>query len=99
MFDIDVQNTGSQTATYNFSVSGLPSGVTATFSQPSITLAAGATIPKGASPVTVSLLESGATTLGPSSFTVTATAEGATEITRSTPGQLVLRPETLLVAQ
>ena len=80
VFDVQLQNTGSQTATYNFSISGLPSGVTATFSQPSITLAAGASIPD-ASPVTVSLLESSGTTLTAFSFTLTATAAGATEIT------------------
>ncbi len=95
VFSIVMQNTGTQTTTYDFSIAGLPAGVTATFSQPSITLASGATIP-GGSPVTVSLLESGST-LVPVSFSVIATAEGAPEITSGTPGQLELRPEVVLV--
>ncbi len=95
VFSISLQNTGTQTTTYDFSTSGLPAGVTAIFSQPSITLAPGATIPS-TSPVTVSLSESG-NTLIPVNFSVIATAEGAPEITNGTPGQLELRPEVVLV--
>ncbi len=95
VFDIDMTNNGSQTATYNFSVSGLPANVTATFSQSSVTLAAGASI-STTTPVTVSFSESGAT-LTAFSFTVTATAQEASEITQGTTGQVVLRPEVVLV--
>ena len=95
-YPIVLQNTGSATATYDFSVSGLPAGVTAAFSQPSITLAPGASIPTGTASVTLSLSESGATLI-PAAFTITATAEQAPEITRTTPGELDLRPEALLV--
>ncbi len=70
--------------------------MTATFNQKSITLAPGASIPDGTATVTLSLSESG-TTLVPASFTITATAEEAPEITLGTPGQLDLRPESLLV--
>jgi hypothetical protein len=91
-----MQNTGRATTTYDFSVSGLPAGVTATFSQPSITLAPGQNIPNGPSTVTLSLSQPvDALRGGP--FTVTATAEVASEITRSTAGQLILRSESLLV--
>ena len=45
-----MQNTGTATATYDFSVSGLPAGVTATFNQTSITLAPGDSIPTGTAP-------------------------------------------------
>ena len=95
VFTITMHNTGTQTTTYDFSIPGLPAGVTATFSQPSVTLAPGATIPSG-SPITVSLSESG-NTLTPLNFTVVATAEGSPEITTGTPGQLELRPELVLV--
>ena len=98
VFDIAMENTGSATTTYDFSVSGLPAGVTATFSQPSITLAPNASIPQGNNLVTLNLSEPETdNTLFAAGFTVTATAEGAAEITLSTPGQLTLRPESLLV--
>ncbi len=96
IYTIQMQNAGTATATYDFSVSGLPAGVTATFNQTSITLAPGASIPNGSATVTLSLSESG-NTLIPADFTITATARGAQEITRATPGRLDLRPESLLV--
>ncbi len=76
LYPIVLQNTGTATATYDFSVSGLPAGVTATFSQNSITLAPGASIPTGTAFVTLSLSESGATLI-PATFTITATAEAS----------------------
>ena len=70
--------------------------MTATFNKTSITLAPGASVPDGTATVTLSLSESG-TTLVPADFTITATAAEAPEITLGTPGQLDLRPESLLV--
>ena len=96
LYTITMQNTGSQTTTYDFSISGLPAGVTATFTPALITLTSGEQIPQGSTRVTLSLSQSG-TSLVPANFTATATAEGAAEITAGTPGQLLLRPETLLV--
>ena len=96
IYTIQMQNTGTATATYDFSVSGLPAGVTATFSQTSITLAPGASIPDGTATVTLSLSESG-DTLIPADFTIIATAQEGQEITLGTPGRLDLRPESLLV--
>lgn len=96
LFNITLTNTGTATTTYHFSVTGLPAGVTATFSSPQITLAPNAFIPNGGNTVTVSLSQSGDTLL-PGSFTVTATAEGAPEITLNTPGRLTLRDEALQV--
>ena len=92
-----LQNTGSQTTTYDFSVTGLPAGVTASFNQPSITLASGASVAGGSNGITLSLSEPGATTLVPADFSVVATAEGAAEITDAVSGALALRPELLLV--
>ncbi|HQU42211.1 MAG TPA: transglutaminase domain-containing protein, partial [Pirellulales bacterium] len=96
LYNVVLQNTGSQTTTYDFSVSGLPAGVTATFSPTSITLAPGASIPQGTTTVTLSLSQSGSSLVG-GNFTVTATAEGASEITLNTPGQLTLLAESLTV--
>jgi uncharacterized membrane protein len=97
VFSVLIQNTGSATTTYDFSVSGLPAGVTATFNQPSIMLGAGQAEGSG-NTITLSLSEPTTTTLIPANFTVTATAEGAAEITLGTPGQLTLRSESFQVA-
>ena len=97
LYSVLMQNTGTATTTYDFSVSGLPVGVVAAFSQPSITLVAGQSIPSGTNFVTLSLSES-RMTLFPASFSVIATAEGSPETTLSTPGQLTLRTEALLVS-
>lgn len=97
VFNILIQNTGSATTTYDFSVSGLPAGVTATFNHPSITLAPGQTVNSNNS-IMLSLSEPGLTTLVPADFTVMASAEGALEITQGTVGHLTLRNETLQVA-
>ncbi len=95
VFTLQLTNTGSQTATYDLSIPGLPAGVTATFSQPSITLAPGASIPVG-SPITVSLSEN-LDPLMSATFNVVATAEQAAEITAGTTGHLQLRTEVVLV--
>ena len=42
-----MQNNGSAATTYDLSVSGLPAGVTASFSQPSVTLQPGQSIGAG----------------------------------------------------
>ena len=97
VFQIDLKNTGSQTTTYDLSVSGLPSNVTSTFSQASVTLQPGQAIAGGTNGVTLSLTETG-NTLFATGFTVTATAEGAAEITNSTPGALTLRNTFLQVS-
>jgi len=97
LFNITLQNTGSTATTYTFSVSGLPAGAIASFSQPSITLAPGAQVPSGSIVVTLGITETG-DTLVPANIQLTATAVGAPEITLSTPGQLILRTEVLQVA-
>ena len=92
-FQLQLQNTGSQTTTYDLSLSGLPAGVTGSLSQPSITLGHGQ-VTSGSSGVpalTVTLTSTSTTTLAPISFIVTATAEGASEITESITGALEAR--------
>ena len=44
VFDLVITNTGSVATTYDLSVSGLPSGVTSSFSEPSVTVQPGQTL-------------------------------------------------------
>ena len=92
-YQLVLQNTGSQTTTYDLSLAGLPGGVTGTLSQPSITLAPGQVTPgsNGVPDVTVMLKSTSATELSPFNFTVTATAEGAPEITQAIIGSFTVR--------
>ena len=99
-FQINLQNTGSQATTYDLSITGLPTGVTASFSQPSITLEPGQNTvgTVGVPQVTVTLTNSSTTSLLPFSFQVTATVDGATELTQSTTGSLISRAALVQVA-
>ncbi len=92
-FQLVLQNTGTATTTYDLSVSGLPSGVNAVFSQPSITLDPGQVTPGsgGVPDVFVTLTSTSATDLPAFNFIVTATAHDATEITESATGSLAAR--------
>ena len=92
-YGIVVQNTGSQTTTYDLSLSGVPSGVTASLSQTSVTLAPGqATSVSGAvTNLSVTITSNSTTQLDAFTFTVQATAEGATEISRTTTGSFTAR--------
>ena len=92
-FQLQLQNTGSQTTTYDLSLSGLPAGVTGSLSQSSITLAAGQGTPgSGSVPtLTVTITSTSTTTLAPFTFIVTATAQGAAAITASIDGSLTAR--------
>ena len=98
-FQIVLQNTGSATTTYDFSVSGLPADVTASFNQTSITLDPGQVTPgsPGVNDVTVTLTSTSTSELAPFSFTVQATAEGAPEISQTTTGSLTARSEFIQV--
>ena len=92
-YGIVVQNTGSQTTTYDLSLSGVPSGVTASLSQTSVTLAPGqATSVSGAvTNLSVTITSNSTTQIDAFTFTVQATAEGATEISRTTTGSFTAR--------
>jgi uncharacterized membrane protein len=98
-----LQNTGTQATTYDLSVSGLPAKVTAVFvqnSQPitSVTLQPGQVIFGGPNGVSLLLTETGGSIV-PANFTVTVTAEGATEITRNAPGSLTVPANFFQVAE
>jgi uncharacterized membrane protein len=90
LYPIVIQNTGNQATTYDFSVSGLPAGVTASFNHPSVTLQPGQYLFGGPNGITLTLAETGSE-LTPTGFSVTATAEGAPEINRSAAGSLTVR--------
>ncbi len=92
-YQLVLQNTGSQSTTYDLSVSGLPAGVTATLSQPKITLGPGQVTPGTGQPnLTVTVTSTSATNLLPFNFQVTATAEGAPAITQSIVASFAVPP-------
>jgi uncharacterized membrane protein len=105
-YGLVLHNAGSQATTYDLAVSGLPANVTAKFVQNGqtvthVTLQPGQSIfadsGEGGNGVTLELTESGGS-LFPSGFTVTVTAEGAPEITLSTPGVVTVRPSQVVVS-
>ena len=96
-FQIVLQNIGSETTTYDLSVSGLPAGVDASFNQSSIMLDPGEVTPGGGVPdIFLTLTSTSTTELAPFSFTVHATAQEAPEIShyddRGTDGAERVRP-------
>ena len=93
-YQVVLQNTGSQATTYDLSLSGLPSGVTGSITPLTITLQPGQVTPgsQGVPAITVSLTSTSAVALDPFSFTVTAAAQGASEIKQSILGQFTARP-------
>jgi uncharacterized repeat protein (TIGR01451 family) len=99
-FQLVLQNTGTATTTYDLSISGLPSGVTAAFSQPSITLDPGQVSPgsSGVPDLFVTLTSTSTTDLPAFNFTVTARAHDATEISESATGSLAARAALIQVA-
>jgi uncharacterized membrane protein len=98
-FEIKLQNIGTDTTTYDFSIQSLPAGVTFAFDHLSATLLAGAITGQGGQPaVHVRLTSTSSTDLLPFSFTIVATAEEATEITQSVAGTLTARSELVRVA-
>jgi uncharacterized membrane protein/sugar lactone lactonase YvrE len=98
-FGLNLQNNGNQATTYDLSVTGLPGSVTAVFTQngqsiQKVTLQPGQSL----SNVTLALTETGGS-LFPTGFTVTATAEGAAEITQSASGTVAVRPTFVAVTE
>lgn len=95
-FEIDLTNNGTAAETYNLTISSLPADVSASFSTTSVTVQPGQTL-TGTNAPTVTLTESGETLVA-FSFTVTATAQDASEITQGANGQVTLRNESIAVA-
>ena len=91
-FQVVLQNTGSQTATYNLTLSGLPSGRHRGAQLPSVTLAPGQSTGSGGIPAfDVMLTSTSTTSLAPGSFTLTASVQEAPEISQSITGSLSAR--------
>ena len=90
VFDILLTNNGTAATTYDIGVSGLPAGVNASLSEMSVTLQPGQALNTNGDPLVLTLTEPGSTLVA-ANFTVTATAEGAPEITQAVPGVLTLR--------
>ncbi len=92
-YGIVIQNTGTETTTYDLSIGGVPSGVTAAFSQSSVTLGPGqaTSVVGSVIDLNVTITSNSTTQLDAFTFAVTATAEGATEISRQTTGSFSAR--------
>lgn len=92
-FNILLRNVGTQTTTYDLTVTGLPAGVTAAFSQDSVTLDPGqSTFTLGNPNLTVTLTP-GAGEIAAFGFEVRATARPAPAITRTAAGSFTARRE------
>ena len=91
-YQLVLQNSGSQTTAYDIGISGLPSGVTGSLSQSTITLRTGQVTPgsSGVTELLVTITSTSATELSPFNFTVTATALGASELTQAIVGSFTV---------
>ena len=92
-YQIVLQNTGSEATTYDLSLAGLPAGVTGVLSQSSVTLSPGQYTTELGSSINIyaTITSTSATQLAPFSFTVRATAEGSSEISRTATGSFTAR--------
>jgi hypothetical protein len=93
-WNLIIANYSSVLHVYDLSITGLPSGVTAQFSQPTVTLA-----PNGSTLVPSLTLTTGATFNTPFSFNVVATPEDAPEFPITASATLLARPESVSVDQ
>jgi uncharacterized membrane protein len=97
-FSLLLQNTGTQTATYTLSATGLPAGVTANLSTNSLTLAPGQiTGSAGIPALVVTVTSTSASELDPFSFQVVASVQGASAITRTATASITARQESVAV--
>jgi probable HAF family extracellular repeat protein len=99
-WNISITNSSPLLHVYNLSTTGVPSGVTVQFSQPTITLGpSGSASPPYYSYSTLLTLTTGSTFNTPFSFTVVATPQDAPEFPVSAPGTVLARPESISVDQ
>jgi uncharacterized membrane protein len=95
VYTVAVTNVGEATDTYNLAVTGLPPGITASFSPATIT------VPPGASnfrDVTLILTPAPGTAAGSDPFTVTATSQTRSSVQSSAPGTLKVVSQGVSVA-
>ncbi len=91
-FQAVVQNTGSATSTYAFTVTGLPPGVTSQV-MPAQTVVA----PGGQATIDVHLMETSPTQLLPAAFRVVATVEEAPDVFQGVQGRLTVADDRVAV--
>ncbi len=93
MYQVVLQNTGTQPTTYDFSIVGLPAGVSGATSPSSITLQPGQStlVASGTTTVNATITSTSTADLPSFSFSITATAEGSPEITQSSVAQFAAR--------
>jgi uncharacterized membrane protein len=94
-YQVTVSNVGSVEDTYALSITGLPSGVTATFAQNTIDVPPGAT---NARTIVLTLSTPTGTASGTISFTLTATSQDDPTVTGSADGTLMVLSEGVRVA-
>jgi probable HAF family extracellular repeat protein len=99
-FPILMQNFSKTMQVYSFSVAGVPSGLTAHFNIPSITLGPASDLTSIATyqstPPTLTLTP-GSSFTAPFTFNVVATPVGAPEFAISAPGTLLVRPQAISI--
>jgi large repetitive protein len=99
IFDVSLQNTGTQTTTYLLSLSPLPGDVIGSLDQTSITLVPGEAVGVDGVPgPTVTLTQTGQS-LQAFGFSVTATVQSQPEITQSAHGTMTAREELVTVVE
>ncbi len=89
VFPVQLRNIGTETTTYDVSLSGVPAGVTGVLSQTSITLDPGET----STTLFVTVTPTSTTALAAFSFTVIASLSGASRVAKSAVGSLTARSE------
>ncbi|MEW5800649.1 MAG: hypothetical protein AB1847_00960 [bacterium] len=92
-FELFLYNTGTETTTYNLSLSALPPSVTGSLNRTTVTLAPGEVIPSTGGPNVIATLTQSAEELLAFDFGVTVSVEGASEITRTAQGAFTARKE------
>ncbi len=100
-FNVTLSNPSNTTKVYNLTVSGVPSGVTSSFNNTTVTLGptgqpSANSSSFGLTPVVLTLTP-GATFTTPFTFSVTATPGGAPEFAISATGSLLVRPQQISI--
>ena len=99
MYQVVLQNTGTQATTYDLGIAGLPSGVSGELIPSSITLQPGQStqIANGTTTVNAMITSTSAAELPSFSFTINATAQGASEIAQATVAEFAARTASVQV--
>lgn len=98
-YQMVLQNTGTEPATYDLFVSGLFGGATGTISPSTITLLPGQVSPgsPGVPDINVTITSTSTTQITPFSFQVKAAVHDAFDINKTLTGQFIPRPEMIQV--